>query len=429
MDKSKKFLNKKRNNIKSNNAIKNKHRKPSSLKKPKYTPEKDYSDYEEEEEVEEEEQIENEENDNVNSNGNHELKISKNGMIDERQVVESKSIDPQVKISKNICQQQELFYSLVGIRILLQDIVKSANILPLSSYSKSFQDKMVNPQILTSLKNTLESTIINFKNLIKKIIYKTNKPLLLEDKKGELALEKDASSKNFLVKFCNKILDKWYIQSVSNINSNSIGYTNNILENIDTYYEGYIKKQNKSDSKIMGLTLQGNAEVTKKEIYQDDDYYDLLLKDFINFNSSLDLDNIDDSFDPSKVEGLLQQEALIKLTGKTSKNKVTISNKFSKDKKISHEKHEKLLNFMIPLENPDLFVGRDEVIRKLFGFSWELNKDYKDNKLKKVNYNNTSSNKELKDKKPVYENSESETDNEDIEKIEEQSEEDDVKVI
>lgn len=354
----------------------------------KFYQEKDYSDYEVSDEEQEQEDRDEEDEDNSNSNSyindeqsNHEEtnNTSNTNLNLKEQKHNEDSIE--VKISKNIIQQQETYYSIIGLRILLQDILKSSNTLPISAIYSTLNEKLRNPQLLDTLNSTISATIENFKQLIKNLLNKINKPLLKQDNKAEKSLNKETNNSNFLVKFSSKIYDNWYKQSVSNINNNSnFSFTKNIEENLEVFYETFKKKSIKNNAKIIGLSFNSSNELSNKEQYQDDEFYDLLLKDFINFNSSIDLDKIDDN-NIGDAENLLNQETLIKLTGRNSNNKKPISNKHAKNKKISYQKHDKIINYMIPIENNYLFSGRDEIVKKLFGYDWNGNniEDSKDN--------------------------------------------------
>lgn len=274
--------------------------------------------------------------------------------------------------AKHVVQQQDIYYSIAGLRIILQDILNSANKLPMSQNFEKFaeynKDEENSPlKALQLLKSNLKETQDNFKALITKIIEKMVKPTL---KKPSKRFTQEGSDK-LLIKYFKKVISMWYKQTViqtfrgakpgaGNKLNLSEEFTSNIDENVESYYDGFRKTTRRFKDKIIGLNLKGRSIEEHDEIFNDAEFYEIVLKDFIQYNSEENGEQTEESGFSSTA---------MFLQNKREKTKKLINTKASKNRKLRFDKHEKIVNFMIPQENTELFDGRDEFVKKLFGRS------------------------------------------------------------
>ena len=315
----------------------------------------------------------------INNNNTFEQIDENESQYDQNPKVVS-HITPEQEISLNIVKQQETYYSLIGTRIILQDILKSSNSLPYTSHAPFFNNQSLNQ---VKLLNSLTKTNNLQSKLLSKLIIKINKPILNANGKAESSISKPFNPSNWLIKFCNKILDSNYRETVSKLNSSSISFTSNILDGLDTYHSNYLKRPVKDE--VMGLTMLGLSEATvgSTQIYKDDDFYDLLLKEFINYSGGAGGGDATGEED----EAMLHQQTLMRIKSRGDRKSKISSSKMSKNKKINYQKHEKIVNFMLPEDNYLLFKGRDELINRLFGVEWKETETKDKLKSKKKSFN------------------------------------------
>lgn len=118
------------------------------------------------------------------------------------------------------------------------------------------------------------------------------------------------------------------------------------------------------------------ADLTREkdeEIYNDFDFYQGLLKDFLSSN---DVDtgnqgpgNEEDIYLEGADLGMTQKylEQRKKIKSGLDKKKKEVDRKASKNRKIRYVVHDKLVNFMAPLENLNVLEGKDYILNSLFG--------------------------------------------------------------
>jgi len=137
----------------------------------------------------------------------------------------------------------------------------------------------------------------------------------------------------------------------------------NILKkNVDSNYEILRKKtkrKNKTDL-ILGKKSKSMAEDHDDQIYNDEDFYSYLLKEFIN-----NKDDYVENLEP----GSSRYDLTLKYIMNRNKNKSNknVDKKASKNRKLRFEKQEKIINFMVPIINYSLNTGRDDIIKSIFG--------------------------------------------------------------
>ena len=264
--------------------------------------------------------------------------------------------------AQHVLSQQDIFYSLAGLRIMLQEIMQISNKLPQSTNFNLFNNETT-LELIEKVNEKAVSVIEVYSQLIDKLIKKINKKTL---NKAYSKYKTGGDDKN-CVKYCKKIISMWYKQTIQqafranskNVNvNNQDDYTDTIDENIKSYYDGFRSKTKRVKDKILGLNLKGKSLTENEEVFNDIELYDNILKDFIQYNQDDTQPNTDDSN--------FANTALF-LQNRREKTKKLTNTKASKNRKLRYDKHEKITNFMIPEENLNVFEGRDEFLKKLFG--------------------------------------------------------------
>jgi protein AATF/BFR2 len=140
------------------------------------------------------------------------------------------------------------------------------------------------------------------------------------------------------------------------------------MNNINNNYDNIQKNNQKlNNEKILGRKRMKEEEYNyDNEIYNDIEFYNYLLKEFL-INNSNELDNsnnVEDRYDLT----------MKYLMNKKLKKKKNVDTKASKNRKIRYEKHEKLINFMTPQINDKEINGREIILNSLFGMNNKNNK-------------------------------------------------------
>lgn len=156
----------------------------------------------------------------------------------------------------------------------------------------------------------------------------------------------------------------------------------NFSENISKYLDLNFKK---ILSKYIITSSNNNANVNSNNSnteqptdliyqYQDEEFYNNLLKDIISATDESSAENANSN--ESRFD--YTYNYLLNRAQKTKKKMV--DTKASKNRKLRFDKHEKLINFMVPVENLNVHVGRDAFIKSIFG----LNRKMKDSNNREV---------------------------------------------
>ena len=158
------------------------------------------------------------------------------------------------------------------------------------------------------------------------------------------------------------------------------------------------QKYNNNDLNLLGRKrLSAEEYEYDKEIFNDNDFYNFLLKEFL-LNNEKEID--DSNYVEKKDEnGLVEGRydlTMRYILNKNNKIKKNVDTKASKNRKIRYDKHEEIINFMVPEINFKEISGRNIIINSLFG-------------TKKLNINldnneNTKEEEEKREAKKLAEN-------------------------
>ena len=387
---------------------------------------------EEEDEIEEEENEEEERDDykpnilNIeNEENNEEKEISlqeKMEKQDEKYLKTlSKITKDEIRKSKNIINQKELYETFVGIRIALQNLLSDINTLPTYLNFSQFLN-LSSKEVKESykkLKSNLYSTFIDILLFHKEFLKKQNYPKsdqfnpvselekLLNNKDNININENLNKIHNNLFKIDQKIMNIWYRKTVVNqfqTNNklikklaNNDNFCEHILSSVENNISTLLKKtqkyNNDNNTQLLGRKrLSAEEYEYDKEIFNDIDFYNFLLKEFLlNNEKEIDENNYQEKIDENGlVEG--RYDLTMKyILNRNTKIKKKVDTKATKNRKIRYDKHEEIINFMVPENNEKEITGRNIIINSLFG-------------TKKMNIENNKENEEKIETKKLEEN-------------------------
>ena len=312
----------------------------------------------------------------------------------------SKVTKDEIRKAKNIINQKELYETFVGIRIALQNLLSDINSLPSSkNFSKflelsSKETQDLYQKLKLNVNSTFYDTVIFHKEFLKKQNYpkseQFNPVLELEKllKKKEDFNEMDEQLNkihNNLFKIDQKIMNIWYRKTVVNqfqTNnkiikklSNNDNFCEHVLSSVENNMNTLLKKtqkyNNANDNNIQLLgrkRLSAEEYEYDKEIFNDNDFYNFLLKEFLlNNEKEIDENNYEEKRDENGlVEG--RYDLTMKyILNRNTKIKKNVDTKATKNRKIRYDKHEEIINFMVPENNDKEINGRNIIINSLFG--------------------------------------------------------------
>ena len=327
----------------------------------------------------------------------------------------SKVTKDEIRKGKNIKNQKELYETFVGIRIALQNLLLDINSLP--SYQNFFNYLNISPKetkdLYQKLKQNINSiffdSIIFHKEFLKKQNYPSSdqfNPVLELDKLiknndniNETFNENLEKIHNNLFKIDQKIVNIWYRKTVINqfqTNnkiikklSNNDNFSEHILSSVENNINTLLKKTQKyniTTNPLLGRKrLSAEEYEYDKEIFNDTDFYNFLLKEFLlNNEKEIDENNYEEKRDENGlVEG--RYDLTMKyILNRNTKIKKNVDTKATKNRKIRYDKHEEIINFMVPENNDKEINGRNIIINSLFGTKkLNINLDNKEKEEKK----------------------------------------------
>ena len=194
--------------------------------------------------------------------------------------------------------------------------------------------------------------------------------------------------------FVEETIDRWNNRTMmiknlqsggSGKNQKSKAFGKTILEQVNSILHEEDSKQKliekshlkRDHYRVIGRKADDLTNDRDRNIYNDFDFYQILLKDFLasadggEDNAGANGGGEDDIYLDGADLGLTQKYLERKkklLMGGQNKTKKDVDRKASKNRKIRYVVHEKIVNFMTPTDNLSLiYDGRDGVIKSLFG--------------------------------------------------------------
>ena len=160
-------------------------------------------------------------------------------------------------------------------------------------------------------------------------------------------------------------------------NATIVEQVNTLLQNKDSLGRLVDKTKLKRDTyRVYGRPAEDLHETKDVNIYNDEDFYQVLLSDFLQTQQGDDQNDDVEGGQMKQGDNLnLTQKYLLKrqqmkeaqaAKSKANANKV-VDRKASKNRKIRYVVHDKIVNFMTPVDNLDEIEGRKAIIGNLFG--------------------------------------------------------------
>ena len=308
----------------------------------------------------------------------------------------------EIKKGKNVENQKNLYDFFLGLRISMQNLLTSINSLPpyqtFNLFLNSADDVAKNQY--SKINNEILELILKMINIHKKILKKSNLcsnenfnvidncNLIINnlEEKNEIDNNniKDILSFHEKISLINeKIINIWYRKTLVNTfkANNKIlkvlndDFSKHIISNIKNNFENVRKNTEKiNNEKLLGRKRISEEEYDyDKEIYNDIDFYNFLLKEFL-LNNEKDIEN--DKLDSENRYDLTMKYIL----NRKAKMKKNVDTKASKNRKIRYDKHEKIINFMVPQINNKESIGRNIIVNSLFGMHKKIKNNNEDDR-------------------------------------------------
>ena len=331
----------------------------------------------------------------------------------------SKVTKDEIRKSKNIINQKELYETFVGIRIALQNLLSDINSLPSSKNFSEFlnlsseETKELHKKLKININSTFFDSIKFHKEFLKKQSYPSSdqfNPVLELEKliKNNENINKNMNENlskihNNLFKIDKKIMNIWYRKTVVNqfqTNnkiikklSNNDNFCEHILSSVDNNMNTLLKKTQKyniDSNQLLGRKrLSAEEYEYDKEIFNDTDFYNFLLKEFLlNNEKEIDENNYEEKIDENGLVEGRYDLTMRYILNRNTKIKKNVDTKATKNRKIRYDKHEEIINFMVPENNDKEINGRNIIINSLFGTK-KLN----------INMDNNNNDKEKEEKR------------------------------
>ena len=184
--------------------------------------------------------------------------------------------------------------------------------------------------------------------------------------------------------------------------SNNDNFSEHILSSVENNINTLLKKTQKyniTTNPLLGRKrLSAEEYEYDKEIFNDTDFYNFLLKEFLlNNEKEIDENNYEEKsekeIDENNYEEKRDENGIVEgrydltmkyLLNRNTKIKKNIDTKATKNRKIKYDKHEEIINFMVPENNEQEIKGRNIIINSLFGTKkLNINLDNKEKEEKK----------------------------------------------
>jgi protein AATF/BFR2 len=344
--------------------------------------EMDEDDIDKEEEDEEEEEEEEEEDNGLNNELKDEfaqLEKEQNEIVNNM----SQSIKSDIEKGKQVKNQISLCDSLLDLRIRIQKAVNVANQLPQFDTFSYFNSKNeeAEKKVDEAKKETLDlindlleirGDLTENNKELKKVVPNTNKrkrDINDDDLMNDLWEEINEYNNDF-AKYQNNILEKWNrkVQTTTGIQKQFKAVNQSIVSQFEQLLADKERLIKRTQLKRSDYKSLGKQEVEKKEeeehvdqhlanydpeIFDDTDFYQQLLKELIESRMS-------ETDDPI---ALSMKWATFKALQQKNKKKKVVDTKASKGRKIRYHVHEKIQNFMVPIE---MGTWHEEMTNELF---------------------------------------------------------------
>lgn len=347
---------------------------------------------EKEDESEESESVEkNEEkvdkNEDVNENENEKEieaalgEIQQEDKEQETIIKKSKEVN-EMKKGKQVVAQRKLLDSFLGIRILLQKFLTIANKLPQSDTYPLFQN--TNPQItekyqeaINNTKKFIETTLSIQSTISQESEISTKIPAITVEGSTWTAIK---ANKESIKDNLYDVIENWmnktqlYVNAKLKNSMKTLG-AHPLRQAEEKYRKNKEKILRKAQMKskpyrILGKPADSIKETLDKEVYEDAEHYQTLLKDYLVLNAKNTGGNEKNTGDGEELDmtyKYLQSKGI-----DIKRQKIGVPDKERKKRKnraLKYVVHEKLVNFLAQQDNPGLLPGYENIVKSLFGMN------------------------------------------------------------
>ncbi|OTF72250.1 hypothetical protein BLA29_000486 [Euroglyphus maynei] len=252
-----------------------------------------------------------------------------------------------------------LYESLLNLRMKIQKLLTLSNRLPLDlSLLNNEQNNEMKNQSLKGIQK-LQNIFLDMEDLI------CNENSSPKTKKRKASTSGQFLSKKFclLKEHYPAIIDEWHEKTKfvhTNVNLKKFNSfdvrPSKIIEKILMDKDRLINrtKVKRSQYKIIGE----NDEIDDGQIFDDDDFYQSLLRQIIESKTA----------NASSHYSLSSSNKIAEIQRLRSKSKKSVDTKASKGRKIRYDVHEKLVNFMAPVDRTTMEDdAKNDLFKSLFG--------------------------------------------------------------
>lgn len=307
--------------------------------------------------------------------------------------------EEELKKARAVKDQSNLLDHLTEARVKMQDMLKAANRFPQPSVYPKMENSDKSGQIRSSINDIqveivdlidlIEDTTVEYHSLTNddKVLTKRRRMLnthafMKREKINKQKFDKfytfdsdklwqhlDSNFENQLPQL-DKIITNWAqkfnILSQSSLKGKFANIFQTPVQQAQKAMEDYERLLKRSQIRdIAGkifFDLGEKGSSHDEQIYNDDDFYILLFKEMLQKQGQNAVPSEDH-------DGLLVENTRLYLKNKLlqAKPKKDVDRRASKNRKVRFEVHQKLINFVAPIENTHLLPGRDHLLRNLFG--------------------------------------------------------------
>lgn len=281
---------------------------------------------------------------------------------------------------RQVIVQRKALDCLVGVRILMEKMLTIANKLPQPGSVGQFQENLEIKQKYTEAMAQMQRALAATLTIQTKIAETAGIANNLAASAG--VDEKTATEADFWGKVqknrteCkDKVYDNvenWMEKTQLFVNARlkqgmkALG-THPLRQAEDKYDKNKEKFLQKTQLKAKAFRVLGNPvatvhEMRDKEIYEDSEYYQTFLRDYLSLNAKAAGAGGED-------EGLDWTYRYLQSRGMARKEKtgLQVEGKKRKNKALKYTVHDKLVNFMAQQANPNLLPGYENIVKSLFG--------------------------------------------------------------
>lgn len=265
--------------------------------------------------------------------------------------------------------QKKLFDQFLHQRILMQKLLTTANRLPahLDAFTK------VRPSVVAARRD-LKGYVKDSVKLQKALFELSETAIEVEEPQDDDLFEAIDGNFGRMLPFVEDTIEKWASRTQilkGKAHSKSIIEQVYSLMNEAGNKAKMLERSRTGKDKVFGLLPSEQMALEDRDVYNDNEFYQALLKDFLASNEGDQQAQGATGEDDIYVDGAdlnLTQRALERKRRlqETAGPKKEVDRRASKNRKIRYVVHEKLVNFMTPVDNTALVDG-SSVLQSLFG--------------------------------------------------------------